>query len=265
MAKVDLKVVLLGSQSVGKSCLVDRYINGLFEGTPRNTIGAAFAAKKIQVSSGRVITLGVWDTAGAERFESLSRMYYNGARAAIVCFDATNLASFNKLKFWVNEVQQSQPGCMVYIAITKCDLLDEIPTAAFQEESPHADETAMDGSANGNGNSSGPQTLSRQNSASSIASSSNILRREVGDEDVAEFAGAAHAKVFATSAKAGRGIDLLFRTIAEDLSFAMEHEPPPSPAPHAFPPVRIMTHTASPGFGGSSGLAPVGRRASGCC
>jgi GTPase SAR1 family protein len=163
----------------GKSCLVDRYINryevckslitgnwtsflflsipplvtnsdlysrcGLhstFEAQPKNTIGAAFAAKKVElfmatclqasfpcsmfqvklgphnpqnevrvsesnggmqirVHSGRVVSLGIWDTAGAERFESLSRMYYNGAKAAVLCFDPCNAKSFEKLKFWV--------------------------------------------------------------------------------------------------------------------------------------------------------------------
>ena len=41
------------------------------------------------------------DAAGAEQFEALSRMYYHGSRAAIVCFDASRASSFNKLKFWV--------------------------------------------------------------------------------------------------------------------------------------------------------------------
>ena len=39
--------------------------------------------------------------AGAEQFEALSRMYYHGSRAAIVCFDASRASSFDKLKFWV--------------------------------------------------------------------------------------------------------------------------------------------------------------------
>ena len=43
----QMQVVLLGQQSVGKSCLVDRYINSTFEEAPKNTIGAAFAAKKV--------------------------------------------------------------------------------------------------------------------------------------------------------------------------------------------------------------------------
>jgi GTPase SAR1 family protein len=44
---VDCKVVLLGSSGVGKTCLLDRYVNDSFEPSAKNTIGAAFAAKKV--------------------------------------------------------------------------------------------------------------------------------------------------------------------------------------------------------------------------
>ncbi|KAK9909648.1 hypothetical protein WJX75_005576 [Coccomyxa subellipsoidea] len=221
MAKVDLKVVLLGQQSVGKSCLVDRYINSIFENTPKNTIGAAFAAKKIKVHSGRVVSLGIWDTAGAERFESLSRMYYNGAKAAILCFDPCDRKSFDKLKFWVEEVRETQPDCRIYIALTKCDQLEELPTVGTAQPDP---DTEADDSTNGEDSS----TMSRQFSAASLTSTSG--RREVSDEDVAEYAkqlvvpryGA--PRVFVTSAKQGIGVHALFQTVAEDMA-GMSQEP----------------------------------------
>lgn len=53
------------------------------------------------VKGGKTITLGIWDTAGAEQFQSLSCMYYRQSRAAIVCFDPCSRASFEKLQFWV--------------------------------------------------------------------------------------------------------------------------------------------------------------------
>ena len=56
---------------------------------------------QVACKNGRVISLGIWDTAGAERFEALSRMYYNGAKAAVLAFDPCNAKSFEKLKFWV--------------------------------------------------------------------------------------------------------------------------------------------------------------------
>ena len=53
MARVDVKVCLLGSSGVGKTCLLDRYISNQFEPTPKNTIGAAFAAKRVSAKDQR--------------------------------------------------------------------------------------------------------------------------------------------------------------------------------------------------------------------
>uniref|UniRef100_A0A670IJH2 Ras-related protein Rab-24 n=1 Tax=Podarcis muralis TaxID=64176 RepID=A0A670IJH2_PODMU len=88
------------------------------------TIGAAFVAKVMPVG-GRTVTLGIWDTAGSERYEAMSRIYYRGAKAAIVCYDLTDSSSFQRAKFWVNELQNFEENCRIYLCGTKCDLLDE--------------------------------------------------------------------------------------------------------------------------------------------
>ncbi|XP_064382769.1 ras-related protein Rab-24-like [Halichondria panicea] len=124
--KVDLKVVLLGKEYGGKTSLVERYIHGKFNSNApyQSTIGAAFGAKKVSVQ-GESVTLGIWDTAGSERYESMSRIYYRGAKAAIVCFDLTDSASFDRAKFWVNELKQTEEECVVYLCGTKYDLVEE--------------------------------------------------------------------------------------------------------------------------------------------
>jgi len=126
MARIDVKVVLLGSQSVGKTCLVERYLYGKFNLGVTATVGAAFGAKKI-TKNNLTITLGIWDTAGAERYEAMSRIYYRQARAAVVCFDVTSSESFGKVRFWVEELLTNEPSCDVYIVGTKVDLVGEKP------------------------------------------------------------------------------------------------------------------------------------------
>ena len=59
---------------------------------------------QVTVESGRVISLGIWDTAGAERFQSISRMYYHGSKAAVICFSPSSQQSFAKAKFWVSKL-----------------------------------------------------------------------------------------------------------------------------------------------------------------
>uniref|UniRef100_A0A7S0QX96 Ras-related protein Rab-24 n=1 Tax=Pyramimonas obovata TaxID=1411642 RepID=A0A7S0QX96_9CHLO len=121
MTKVDLKVVLLGQQNVGKSCLVDRFLNSKFDDSQKNTIGAAFGAKRVYLPNGKGMTLGIWDTAGAERFESLSRVYYHTAGVALICFDPSKIDTWDKLEFWVNELHENEPHCKIYLIETKYD------------------------------------------------------------------------------------------------------------------------------------------------
>ena len=67
---------------------------------PSSTV--SLSLPQVACKNGRVMSLGIWDTAGAERFEALSRMYYNGAKAAVLAFDPCNARSFEKLQFWVS-------------------------------------------------------------------------------------------------------------------------------------------------------------------
>ncbi|ROT65027.1 putative ras-related protein Rab-24-like, partial [Penaeus vannamei] len=63
--KVDLKVVMLGQAACGKTSLVERFIYNRFNNNYQATIGAAFGARRMNVQ-GRVICVGLWDTAGSE-------------------------------------------------------------------------------------------------------------------------------------------------------------------------------------------------------
>ncbi|KAJ8025520.1 Ras-related protein Rab-24 [Holothuria leucospilota] len=125
-SRVDLKVVLLGKEAGGKTSLVERYLHDRFHpNVPyQNTIGAAFGAKKVEVG-GINVTMGIWDTAGSERYEAMSRIYYRSARAAIVCFDLTDDTSFDRAKFWVDELLKNEPDCKIYLTGTKYDLIEE--------------------------------------------------------------------------------------------------------------------------------------------
>ncbi|XP_076364053.1 ras-related protein Rab-24-like [Tachypleus tridentatus] len=126
MKRVDIKIVLLGKEYGGKTSLLERYLYDRFNGDLpyQNTIGAAFGAKKIQLDD-KQITMGIWDTAGSERYEAMSKIYYRGAKAAIVCYDLTDSSSFERVKFWVEELKKFEEDCMIYLCGTKKDLVQE--------------------------------------------------------------------------------------------------------------------------------------------
>ncbi|KAJ3444254.1 ras-related protein rab-24 [Anaeramoeba flamelloides] len=121
--KCDYKIVLLGSSFTGKSCLIQRFIHNSFDENQKQTIGASFFIRTLEINN-ELVTVGIWDTAGQERFDSLTKMYYRGADAAIICYDIIDEQSFEKLKFWTKQLINNQPDCRVWFTGTKVDLLD---------------------------------------------------------------------------------------------------------------------------------------------
>jgi len=122
--KVDLKCVLLGQASVGKSALFKRYLHDKWFEHHMPTVGAAFGAKTIEIGS-KSVCIGIWDTAGSERYESMTRHYYTGATAACLCFSLIDARSWAKVKYWVSQVLAVEEDCLLTIVGMKSYLLDQ--------------------------------------------------------------------------------------------------------------------------------------------
>merc|ERR1711998_699904 len=112
--KVLLKVIILGDSSVGKTSLMNMYVNRKFNNQYKATIGADFLTKEVMVTHNgdqRLVTMQIWDTVGQERFQSLGVAFYRGADACILVFDLTAPKSFDNLDTWREEflVQSGPP------------------------------------------------------------------------------------------------------------------------------------------------------------
>jgi len=107
--KVLLKIILLGESGVGKTSLMDQYVNRKFSSQYKATIGADFLTKEVMIDD-KLVTLQIWDTAGQERFQSLGVAFYRGADACILVYDITAEKSFEKLTTWRTEfLSQAHP------------------------------------------------------------------------------------------------------------------------------------------------------------
>lgn len=122
---LEAKLVVLGSQGVGKTSLVHRFVKNAFipPDKAQSTVGASFVTTRTHVDD-TTIRLQIWDTAGQERFRSISRLYYRGAQAAILCYDVTSNKSFEDISFWLREIREyAGSDTIVQIVGTKADVV----------------------------------------------------------------------------------------------------------------------------------------------
>ncbi|OJD40013.1 ras-like gtp-binding protein [Diplodia corticola] len=127
---VEAKVVVLGSQGVGKTSLVHRYVKNAFANTT-STVGASFLTKKVvDIDTSTVVRLQIWDTAGQERYRSISKLYYRGANAAVLCYDITDPKSFEEMGRWLIELKNNLgDDIILHVVGTKVDRVAEDPSA----------------------------------------------------------------------------------------------------------------------------------------
>ncbi|ODV62970.1 Rab family GTPase YPT7 [Ascoidea rubescens DSM 1968] len=100
--KTLLKVIILGDSGVGKTSLMQQFVNNKFSHQYKATIGADFLTKEMLIED-KNVTIQLWDTAGQERFQSLGVAFYRGADCCVLVYDVTNSKSFENLSSWKDE------------------------------------------------------------------------------------------------------------------------------------------------------------------
>ena len=101
-----VKLILLGDVGTGKSCLLTRFSDDIFNSEHASTVGVDFFSKTIMSSKNTLIRLHLWDTAGQEKFRSIISAYYKSIAGAIILFDVNNRKSFDNIKFWLQELRE---------------------------------------------------------------------------------------------------------------------------------------------------------------
>jgi len=88
------KVVVLGSPSVGKTSLVNRWVRGIFSEKYLHTIGVRIEKKCLVLEDGQEVTLLIWDLAGAQELKSYTVAYLRGAHGCLLVADGTRRSTF---------------------------------------------------------------------------------------------------------------------------------------------------------------------------
>ena len=125
--EISCKVVLIGNSGVGKTSIINQYITNVFNEEQLTTTGATYSTKKLLIESKKkTISFEIWDTAGQEKYRSLTKMFYKDSSIVIMVYDITNEESFNDIKsYWFDEViTNSNENVIMAIVGNKSDLIE---------------------------------------------------------------------------------------------------------------------------------------------
>ncbi len=124
------KLIFLGDQSVGKSCILNRFMNDTFTEEYQATIGLDFQSKNVQIDN-QDIHLLLYDTAGQEKFRSLIPMYTRDANIILLVYDVTSKDSFTHLSQWLKDLTNIKKEEVIFAVVgNKIDLEDKREVSA---------------------------------------------------------------------------------------------------------------------------------------
>ncbi|XP_043858563.1 LOW QUALITY PROTEIN: ras-related protein Rab-23 [Dromiciops gliroides] len=125
--EVAIKVVVVGNGAVGKSSMIQRYCKGIFTKDYKKTIGVDFLERQIQVND-EDVRLMLWDTAGQEEFDAITKAYYRGkflSQACLLVFSTVDRESFEAISSWREKVVTEVGDIPTVLVQNKIDLLDD--------------------------------------------------------------------------------------------------------------------------------------------
>ncbi len=121
------KIIVAGHSGVGKTSLLNRYVDSIFPENHFTTIGVDFKIKTISVyvnGAPKNVKLQIWDTAGQERFQAVSANYFRGTNGIILVFALNDLKSFNRIQSWMEMADAHKISHRILVG-NKADVSDE--------------------------------------------------------------------------------------------------------------------------------------------
>ena len=132
---ISIKVAMVGSSGVGKTCITERFTKNEFDETIQTTSGANYLKKEMFMDNKKIM-LDIWDTAGQEKFHSLGRHFYKNSHIIILVYDLTNRESFDDIKnYWYNDIiENGEKYKVIGIVGNKIDLYDNKGVDEFDDQ-----------------------------------------------------------------------------------------------------------------------------------
>ena len=127
----------LFSDYVGKSKMVERYLEDDYTSRQSSTYALSLFKKRVSIAGETEVEVEIWDTAGQERFNSMHPSYYHQAHVCILVFDVTRKPTYVHLKKWYKELRDYCPDIPCILVANKVDVDYLVTKKAFKFPSEH--------------------------------------------------------------------------------------------------------------------------------
>ena len=136
------RYIIVGDMAVGKSCILLQFTDNKFRNQHELTIGVEFGAKTISIN-GKSVKIQIWDTAGQEAFQAITRTYYKGAIGALLVYDITRKETFIHVTKWLEEVRNNSSKTITVILIGNKKDLEDKRQVSYEEGEAFAKENGL--------------------------------------------------------------------------------------------------------------------------
>ena len=133
--EVEVKIILLGNSGVGKTSIINRYINNTFNNNVTSSLGSQNFEKVVKKGK-KTYKLNIWDTTGQEKYHSITNLFINKSNIVILTYSIDDINSFTGLDYWYNCVKEKleQNKYILSIIGNKSDLIKEMDEEVKEEE-----------------------------------------------------------------------------------------------------------------------------------
>lgn len=136
------RYIIVGDMAVGKSCILLQFTDNKFRHQHELTIGVEFGAKTVDIDN-KLIKIQIWDTAGQEAFQAITRTYYKGAVGALLVYDITRKETFLHAVKWLEEVRNNSSKNIVVILVGNKKDLESKRQVSYEEGEQFAKENGL--------------------------------------------------------------------------------------------------------------------------
>ena len=121
---IIIKILIVGNPGVGKSNFIYRYTKDKFSSSNLSSVGFESNIKEIEVTDKKII-VQLWDSAGQDKYKSITKNLFTRVQGIIIVYDITNKKSFLSAQNWIKLIKETNNNIPYVLAGNKCDLKNE--------------------------------------------------------------------------------------------------------------------------------------------